>query len=104
MAATPFVASSCSLSQLDISDSPHQPGPDFNFPKRSFGIKKSVHRSFQHSWFNKWKFLHYREDTDTVFCHTCLRMFKEKKDKTASKASSAFVSSIARRWLIIHNQ
>ena len=27
-----------------------------------------------------------------VFCHTCLRMFKENKVKTATKADQAFVS------------
>ena len=75
-----------------ISDSPHQPGPDFKFPKRPFGKTKIVHRAFQHSWFSRWKFLHYREDNDTVFCHTCLKMFKERKKKTASKADCAFVS------------
>ena len=61
-----------------ISDSPHQPGPDFKFPKRPFGKTKIVHRAFQHSWFSRWKF--------------CLKMFKERKNKTASKADCAFVS------------
>lgn len=78
--------------EIDVLDTPHQPGPAFKFPKRSFGIKKPVQHSFQHSWFTKWKFLHYREDTDTVFCHTCLKMFKKKKDKTADKAAGAFLS------------
>ena len=77
----------------DVPDSPHQPEPDFAFPKRSFGKKTVVKRSFQHSWFNKWPFLHYNESTDTVLCHTCLLMFKQKKSLTQStKADQAFVS------------
>ncbi len=87
-----MAAALASSAGLDIADSPRQPGPDFKFPKRSFGKTKIVYRSFQQSWFSKWRFLHYREDNDTVFCHTCLKMFKEKKDMTASKADGAFVS------------
>ena len=77
----------------DVPESPHQPGPDFAFPKRSLGKKTVVKRSFQHSWFLKWPFLHYKELTDTVFCHTCLLMFKQKKSLTSTKADQAFVSN-----------
>ena len=31
----------------------HQPGPDFIFPKRSFGKKSVIPGSYQHSWFSK---------------------------------------------------
>ena len=37
----------------DVPDSPHQPGQVFAFPKRSFGKKTVVQRSFQYSWFAK---------------------------------------------------
>ena len=87
------MATSSSLARSsEVPDSPHQPGNQFKFPKRSFGKKNVVQRSFQHSWFSKWQFLHYSEVNDTVVCHICLRMFKEKKDKTSSKADAAFVS------------
>ena len=76
----------------DVPDAPHQPDAQFRFPKRSFGKKTLVHRSFQHSWFGKWPFLHYKETVDVVYCHTCLLMFKEKKAKSATKADQAFVS------------
>ena len=33
------------------------------------------------------------EADDTVFCFTCRKMFKEKKNKTSTKADTAFVSS-----------
>lgn len=76
----------------DVPETPHQPGPQFSFPRRSFGKKTVLNRSFQHAWFLKWPFLHYKESSDTVYCHTCLRMFKEKKAKTSTKADQAFVS------------
>ena len=66
----------------------HQPGPNFSFPKRSYGKKTVIQQSFQHAWFSKWPFLH---SGDTVFCFTCRQMFKEKK-KTSTKADPAFVS------------
>jgi len=88
------MAASCFVVMEDVPDTPHQPKADFQFPKRSFGKKSIVHRSFQHSWFAKWPFLHYKETTDVVYCHTCLKMFKEKKAKTSTKADQAFVSSV----------
>ncbi len=74
-------------------DKPNQPRPAFKFPKCSFCKNNIVQRYFQHSLFEKWPFLHYKEDTDTVFCFTCLKMFREKK-KSCSKADAAFVSSL----------
>lgn len=85
---------SIDMSALEVPDKPNQPGPTFKFPKRSFGRKVVVQRSFQHSWFGRWPFLHYKENNDTVFCLICLKMFKEKKNRTCSKADSAFVSSL----------
>ena len=35
----------------------------------------------------------FNEADDTVFCFTCRKMFKEKKNKTSTKADPAFVSS-----------
>eukprot|EP00731_Ephydatia_muelleri_P007654 Em0003g1902a len=37
---------------------PHQPRV-FHFPKREFGKKSAVRRSFQTAWFDKWPWLHY---------------------------------------------
>ncbi len=53
-------------SLYDLPDKPNQPGPALKFPKCSFGKKNIVQRCFQHSWFEKCPFLHYKEDTDTV--------------------------------------
>ena len=35
----------------------------------------------------------FNEADDTVFCFTCRKMFKEKNNKTSTKADPAFVSS-----------
>ncbi len=51
----------------DIPETLHQPGPSFSFPQQSFGKTNVVRRSFQHCWFQKWPFLHYKESADVVF-------------------------------------
>ena len=48
-------ATKISLESVVIPTKPHQP-LSFNFPKRSFGKKRTVERSFQPSWFAKWPF------------------------------------------------
>jgi len=54
-----------------ISAKPHQPR-DFKFPKREFGKKSIVKRSFQAEWFLKWPWLNYCENDDTVcLSHLC---------------------------------
>ena len=63
----------------DISSCPHQPTV-FSLPKRSFGKKKVVLRSFQASRFRQWLYLHYNEARDLVYCHTCVMGFKEYVD------------------------
>ena len=60
----------------DIPDKPHQPSASYKFPKRTFGQKKPVSRSFQPAWFSQWPFLHYNEANDVAYCHTCLLAFK----------------------------
>lgn len=77
----------------EVSDSPHQPGTAFKFPKRSFGKKSVTTRSFQSSWFQQWPFLHYDEGKDLAYCHICVTSYKQKKMRT-SKADPAFVSNL----------
>ena len=76
--------------EMIIPDAPHQP-LNFAFPKRSFGLKKVVKRSFQPDWFSKWPFIHYDEARDVAYCHTCLMGIKSKRVKT-NNADPAFVS------------
>ena len=73
-----------------IPEEPHQPKA-FSFPKRSFGKKNAVFRSFQQDWFTKFPFLHYDEAKDVAFCHVCLMAVKKKRMKTGY-IDPAFVS------------
>ena len=43
---------------MELPSVPHQP-KSFYFPKRSFGKKVIVKRSFQASWFDRWSWLHF---------------------------------------------
>ena len=63
--------------QSTVSDKPHQPA-DFDFPKREFGIKTVVRRSFQPSWFKTWTWLHYDEQSDTCYCYLYKNLLGEK--------------------------
>ena len=70
-----------------IPAAPHQPH-EFAFPKRLCG---SSMRSFRAPWFKEFKFLHYDEAKDVVFCHVCVTAFQQKKMKGAN-AEPSFVS------------
>ena len=67
------------------------------FPKRDFGKQVVVKRSCQSAWFAKWPWLHYREDDDSVFCHTCVKAFKELK-MPVRNAEDAFVTRGFHNW------
>ena len=59
------------LSSLEnLPDKCNQPRR-FSFPQREFGKQSKVKRSFQPSWFDRWTWLHYRADNDSVVCFTC---------------------------------
>ena len=90
MASRALASSQLELDATDLPECLHQPGPYFSFPKHSFGKKTVVQRSFQHASFS---FFHYNEADDTVFCFTCRKMIKGKKNKTSTKADHTFVSS-----------
>ncbi|KAH3885564.1 hypothetical protein DPMN_009559 [Dreissena polymorpha] len=57
---------------------PNQPR-NFAFPKRTFGKKKPVQRSFQFSWFESFTWLHYNESRDLAFCYFCMTAKKTGK-------------------------
>lgn len=80
-----------------VPDKPHQPGNTYLFPHREFGKKVVVKRSFQSSWFSRWPWLHYSEDKDVVYCHTCMKANTEKKLQ-ASNADLAFISKGFSNW------
>ena len=49
------MSESATTNSLKLPEKPHQPR-HFKFPKREFGKKNPVERSFQSSWFDKWQF------------------------------------------------
>ena len=86
------------LSLPEIGEHANQPS-GFNFPKRSFGKTKVVHRAFQQSWFSKWKWLHYDSSKDLCFCHTCVSALKTGKMKLSGNAKdSAFLNEGFSNW------
>ena len=62
----------------DLPTKTHHPKA-FKFPKRNFGKKTVVNRSFQSIWFEKWPWLRYVENDDTVLCITCVQASAQKK-------------------------
>ena len=92
------MSSSSSTGSIVLSATdPHQPRT-FQFPKRDFGKKTVVKRSFQPSWFAKWPWLHYVEERDVVLCFTCAWANSEKKIQWSSNADLAFVSKGFSNW------
>ena len=86
------------LTLPDLPGEPHHP-VSFSFPKRTFGQKKIVSRSFQHTWYTSWPWLHYDEEKDIVFCHICVLALKQKKTRlTAGNSEGAFISRGFSNW------
>ena len=82
----------------EVPPTPHQPSTGFAFPKRAFGKKNVVWRSFQRTWFTQWAWLHYDKANDLAYCHICVTAFKQKKMRSFN-ADPAFVSFIYKDML-----
>jgi len=92
--------SKCSkeLSVSSVGELPHQPF-NFSFQKSEFGKKIVKQSSFQASWFTKHKWLHYDEERNLAFCHTCVRSYTEKKISwSVGNIDPAFISSGFYNW------
>ena len=87
-AAAPFV---------DLPESPNHPPSSFTFPKREFGKKQVRKYSCQASWFQTWKWLHYDEQKDVVFCHLCVQALRSKR-MDVKRGESAFTSTGFCNW------
>ncbi|CAC5404835.1 unnamed protein product [Mytilus coruscus] len=70
---------------------PNQP-KHFKFPKRFFGKKSIEYRSFQPTWFHKFKWIHNDEALDRAFCHLC-QTASRKGLATSSKISQTFIAT-----------
>ena len=75
---------------MDLLECLHQPGPDFKLSEVLF--REENCRSAVVPTCLVFK-IAFNEADDTVFCFTCRKMFKEKKNKTSTNADPAFVSS-----------
>lgn len=86
------------LDQTSIAESTILPSEPFH-PPSNFKFKVTDNRTCHYNWFEEWKWLHYDEKKDSVFCHTCvladqqkLMPLKEKKSKTN------FIKCGFRKW------
>lgn len=75
-----------------IGEEPNQPNK--TFPTKMIGKRK---RSFQHSWFVSWQWLHYEENLDKVFCHVCIKAYNENKLSSQLK-EKAFICDGFNNW------
>ena len=75
---------------------PNQP-KDFSYPKRNFSKNGKDERSFLPSWYEAWKWLHYNEVDDTVYCIICLNA-KRFHMLSDVKVEEAFVKKGYYNW------
>lgn len=81
-----------------LGEHPNQPMLP-SFPRRLFGVKSPVFRSFQSSWYKRWPWIHYDPASDTAYCFTCLKAKKLGMLKAcASKGEDAFLSRGYTNW------
>jgi hypothetical protein len=83
-------SSSSSSACTGIPDKFH-PRKSFNFPKRTFGLKKEE-RSFRADWYEKYPWLHYDVNNDSAFCHLCVTADRQGKFLASTKRDAAFIS------------
>ena len=80
----------------DLPKDPFHPTCGFKFPKRAFGKQN---RQAKSEWFQKHKWLHYQPGSDSVFCHVCVKAYKEKKlNWSKSKTERNFITVGFSNW------
>jgi len=84
---------------IAIGDKPNQPRLK-SYPKRSFGVKNISHRSFQATWYDKWRWIHYDQTIDKAYCYTCVLAVKQGKIKrfNASPSEVTFLCTGYCNW------
>ena len=78
----------------DLPEKPHQPKLK-QFLLKEVGKQK---RSFNPKWFDEFKFLHYREESDSVICHTCAVADKNNLLKIDTKKEKTFTEIGFSNW------
>ena len=81
----------------DLPGSPCQPS-HISFPFQSFGKSSVVQRSFQASWFHRWKWLHYNMAQDAVRCYTCWKAVSSRRVLVTGKAEKNFLVTGFTNW------
>lgn len=90
-------STSASISAGTTTSEPHQPR-NFKFPKRAFGNSKVTKRSFQKQWFDSFKWLHYDENQDVVYCYTCCLAESQNKLLSATCKEPTFIKKGFCNW------
>ena len=80
-----------------IGERPHQP-MTFRFPQREFGQKTVTKCSFQAKWFSRWPWLHYNEDSDSIYCFHCIRTYSQKKLIGVSNLEKTYILTGFTNW------
>lgn len=91
----PTNSSSTASSTINIQPSPFHPPPGFVFKARLQGKQK---RYCQAKWFLQFKWLHYNQDNDTVFCYICMKQNALGKLTTARNKDNAFIVTGYCNW------
>ena len=81
-------------SNTDFPDKPHQPRLK-KFSLREMGNQK---RAFNPKWFDEFKFLHYREESHSVICHTCAVPDNQNLLETDTKKERTFIDEGFFKW------
>ena len=92
----PFSSSSgiVNPSNTNLPNKPHKPRLK-KFPLIEMGNQK---REFNPKWFDEFKFLHYREECDSVICHTCAVADNQNFLKTDTKKERTFIDNEFFKW------
>ena len=83
--------------QHHVPDQAYQPS-NFSFPRREFGKNALVKRSFQATWFNRWKWLHYDVAQDAAYCFTCCKALEMGKVRMSACSDESFVVKGFTNW------
>ena len=67
----------------DVPDRAFQP-THISFPRGEFGKSAPVRRSFQATWFNRFRWLHYDFGQDAAYYFICCKTVKEGKVRLSS--------------------
>ncbi len=81
----------------EVADQAYQP-THISFPQREFGKSAPVKRSFQATWFNRFKWLHYDVGQDAAYCFVCCKAVKEGKIRLSSYTEGSFLVKGFTNW------